>query len=51
MQFEDYVVAELSNINAKRPAEDTLGCLGEQICGTGNLNADSTIVKPLAIVF
>ena len=48
MQFEDYVVAELSKINANPLANSILRSLGQHICGTRNLSPDTPMVKRLA---
>ena len=51
MQFEDYVVAELSKINAHQAISTTLSWVGRPCCGAGTLNADYATVKPLTCVF
>ena len=51
MQFEDYVVAELSKINAHQAISTTLSWVGRPCCGTRTLNADYAMVKPLTCVF
>ena len=47
MQFEDYVVAELSKINAHQAISTKLSWVGRPCCGTGTLNADYAMVKRL----
>ena len=51
MQFEDYVVAELSKINANQANLSTLSWVGRPFCGRRTLNADYAMVKPLTCVF
>ena len=47
MQFKDYVVAELSKINAHQAISTTLSWVGRPCCGTGTLSPDTPMVKRL----